>query len=473
MADYLFDYQRFIVQTALTAKRYAVWADTGLGKTAMGLEFARQVIHRTGGRFLLVAPLNIIQQTIDEATRFYGNEFKIKLLNTRQALKRWAAGGKTRLAITNPAKFIPKNNEPEIISEIQHLVGIWLDESSILKTGGGTIKWALIKSCRGLEYKLSTTATPAPNDTMEYASQGSFLEKLRSEGEILWTFFIRDKQGNWKVKEHARDAFYRFMSGWSVYLKSPKNYGFADNLKDLPKPIITEYHIIPTDPQREIARSMPDPTGQLPLFGKGDTLKLSITERSKYSQLAKGFMYSGRNRKPVRYPSEKPGFVVDKIMEDINDGLQVLVWTVFDEESEIISEILDVHSWGMTYDVLSGKVPKAKRQPIIEKFRSGKTDVLISKASLLGFGLNFQNCGSMIFSGFNDSFEQFYQAVRRAYRYGQTRAVKIHIPYIPELEGIVWDNVMRKQDQFIYDTSVQERNYLKAIKGVLNGYAKN
>ena len=184
-------------------------------------------------------------------------------------------------------------------------------------------------------------------------------------------------------------------------------------------------------------------------------------------------MYAGEKRKAVRYPSLKPGFVVDLILKDLDDGSQILVWTVFDEESDIISEILDVHSWGFTYATLSGKTPKAKRPAIVEDFRKGKIDVLISKASLLGFGLNFQNCGAMIFSGFNDSFEQFYQAVRRAYRYGQTESVKIYIPYIPELEGIVWDNVMRKQDQFIYDTNIQERNYLKAIKGVLNGIFKN
>lgn len=465
---YLFDYERFIVRQALEAKRFAIWADTGLGKTAMGLEFCRQVMHRTRGRVLMIVPLNIIPQTIDEAAKFYGAELEIRRINHRSEIAPWCSGSGPGIAIVNPDKFIPRKDQAETISEVQYLAGVWLDESSLLKAGGGTIKWALIKSCRGIEYKLSTTATPAPNDTMEYASQGSFLEKLRHEGEILWTFFCRDKFGNWKVKDHAKEGFYRFMSGWSVYLRSPKNYGFADNLKDLPKPIITEYEIAPTQEQRALVQAVPDATGQLPVFGKGDCGKLGITERSQYSQIAKGFRYEGKSRKPTRYPSLKPAFVADLVRKDFADGLQIIVWTVFDEESAILSEILA----DVPHETLSGSVPKKDRPDMIERFRKGETRVLISKAALLGFGLNFQNCGSMVFSGFNDSFEQLYQAVRRAYRYGQTKTVRVHIPYIPELEGVIWRNVMKKQEKFNEDCSVQERNYLEAMKEVLRHAAR-
>ena len=466
LADYLFDYQQSIIRVALIAKRYAIWADTGLGKTAMGLEFARQVCHRTGGKFLMIVPLNIIPQTLDEAAKFYGNELSITVLKTRTDMIKWCTVCGGGMAIVNPEKFIPRTGQKETVSEIQHCRGVWLDESSILKSGGGTIKWALIKSCRGIEYKLSTTATPAPNDTMEYASQGSFLEKLRSEGEIIWTYFVRDKFGNWKVKEHARNAFYRFMSGWSVYLRDPKNYGFADNLKDLPKPIIREHIIEPTAEQRELIQSIPDPKGQLQLFGNGDSGKLSMTDRIRYSQIAKGFLYEGPDRTVRRINSRKPEMVAELVTREVRRSNQVLVWTVFDAESEIIAGLLDTGA--MSVDVLSGKVPKGKRPVIIERLRRGESDVLISKAAMLGNGLYFQNCGAMVFSGFNDSFEQFYQAVRRAYRYGQTRAVHIHIPYIRELEGVIWANVMKKQEQFNHDTAIQERNYYEAMKGYLN-----
>lgn len=466
-APQLFDYQQFIVRVALEAKRYAIWADTGLGKTIMFLEFARQVNHKTNGKVLLIVPLNIIQQTIDEAAKFYGNELAINQIESRDKLKTWCENGVADIGVTNPEKFIPKKGDKETISELQHLTGVVLDEASILKAGGGKIKWALIKSCRGIEYKLSCTATPAPNEVMEYASQGSFLEKLRSEGEILWTYFTRDKENNWKVKDHARDAFYRFMSGWSVYLRSPKRYGFADNLKGLPKPSIKEYKIDITPEQRSMIQGVPDATGQLQLFGAINQ-KLQMTQRSKFSQIAKGFLYR-KDGPPERIKSHKPYFVANLVQTDVTDGLQVLVWTVFDEESTIISEQLLM--LGIHHQVLTGKIQKAKRIPIIENFRTGKTNVLISKASLLGFGLNFQNCGSMVFSGFNDSFEQFYQAVRRAYRYGQTKSVRVHIPYIPELEGVVWSNVQRKQQQFETDCAIQERNYLEAMKEFLKNAA--
>ena len=463
IAEHLFDYQKFICKQALRIKRYAVWADTGLGKTAIYLEFARQIEHRTGRKVLLIVPLNIIPQTIDEAMKFYGKKYQIERLWSRSDMKEWCTKPGGGIGIVNPEKFIPRD-EQETVSELQYLGGVVLDEASLLKTGGGKIKWALIKSCRGIEYKMSCTATPAPNEAMEYASQGSFLEKLRNEGDILWTYFTRKKDGSWKVKNHAQDAFYRFMSSWSVYLRNPVNYGFADNLKDLPEPIITKYIIPATKEQREFMQTIPDKMGQLSLFvNKGK--KITMVERSKFSQLAKGFSYDKHGKNPKEIASNKPAFIVDLIKRGVASGSQVLVWTVFNEECEVLKKLLTCVNFSI--DVLSGKVSKDRRPDIIDRFQKGKTDVLISKASMLGFGLNFQNCDYMIFSGFNDSFEQFYQAVRRSYRYGQTKPVKIHIPYITELEGTVWQNIERKQEQFIYDTTKQEKNYLAAMKGVL------
>ena len=458
------DYQKFFLERcALPSKRFACWFDTGLGKTYFYLEWARQVSWKTNGRVLLIVPLNILQQTIDEAHKFYA-DYQIKALATREEMKAWCKGGAESVGIVNPEKFIPVKGEPEAISEIKHCTGVVLDEASILASGGGKIKWALIKSCRGIEYKLTCTATPARNDTMDYASQGSFLEKLRNENEILWTFFSRDKEGNWRVKKHAEAAFYRFLSGWSCYLRSPLKYGFKDNLKDLPAPIIKEYRLKPTKEQMDLITHVPDARGQLMLFG--NKAKLQMVDRSKYGQIAKGFIYEGDSRKPKRIHSSKPGFVVDKILKDAASGLKVLCWTVFDEESEIIMERLNGR--GYLVECLHGSIPMSKRIPIIERFRKGESDILVSKASLLGKGLNFQNCGSVVFSGFDDSFEKLYQAIRRAYRYGQTKSVKIHIPYIPELEGVVWQNVQEKQTKFERDVSIMERNFIDAMNTTLN-----
>lgn len=455
IAEHLFDYQRWIVaDLALPAKRFAVWADTGLGKTAILLEWARQVCAITGGRVLILQPLQIHAQTIDMAMAFYGEALAIESLDSREALAAWCTSPGPGIAICNYEKLIPG-----VMPEFRHLAGLACDESSVLKSGGGTIKWNLIKSARGIEYRLSLTATPAPNDTMEYASQASFLEKLRTEGEILWTYFVRDNKTNeWRVKPHARQAFYAFMASWSVYLRNPAHFGFADILSTLPPPVVTEYELPIADAQREMMHGLIGPKGGL--FSDD---RLTLTERSKLAQLARGFLYdsSGSKRRAVRYPSAKPGKVADLVAAHVAAGRQVLVWTVFDEEGEIIAELLpDISS-----AVLSGKQTDGQRAELVRRFKAGELPVLISKAQLIGYGLNFQNCRAMVFSGIDDSFERMYQSIRRAYRFGQTETVYVDIPVIPELEGTVFGNVKSKQARFEEDVTIQEEHYRRALMG--------
>ena len=455
----LLDRQEFAVKLALAAKRFAVWYDTGLGKTLIELEFARQVAHITDGRVLLIAPLNVVPQTMGEAFKFYGPDLAIKHLTSREEMKDWCKSGPPGLAITNPEKFIPRDGE-EFIPEIQYLAGVVLDESSILKTGAGKIKWCLIKSCRGVEYKLSCTATPAPNDAMEYASQASWLEKIRNEGDILWTYFVKTADGEWKVKEHAKTGFYRFLAGWSLYLRNPEVFGFRDDLKDIPPADIREYLISPTPEQLAAAGSITAADGQRSLFL--DANKLALTQRTKFRELAAGFLYDDRGQTEL-VNSHKPAKVADLARADLADGRQVLIWTKFDAEAEILAELLADYKPA----TLIGKTPQKARPAIIDRFRSGQTRTLISKPEVLGFGLNFQNCSSMIFSGFDDSFERFYQAMRRCYRYGQTQTVRVHIPFIPELEGVVWANVKEKEARINQEIRYQELSYKTALKELL------
>jgi len=457
LADHLFDYQRFIVETSLHAKRYAVFADCGLGKTAIFLEYARHVMARTGGRVLILSPLAVIPQTCEEAVHFYSDTLTVEKIKTRAELIAWVRGEGTALGIVNYEKL-----SDGIIPEFRYLAGLVADESSILKSGGGVIKWNLIKSARGVEYKLSCTATPAPNDIMEYASQASFLEKLRTEGEILWTFFTRDKRGNWKVKPHARAGFYRFMASWSIYLRNPARYGWADNLKDIPAPIYFEHKLEPVSEQLELAHAVAR-KGSVDLFG---AKRMGVTERTKFSQIAKGFLYDTATGKRVArvVPSAKPEFVARLIRDEVAAGHQVLIWTLFDEETAILAQLLRPSA--VLYDVLTGSTKPEERELILEDFRHGRTQALISKASMLGFGMNFQFCTSMIFSGLNDSYEQLYQAIRRAVRYGQTKSVRVHVPFIPQLEGLILENVLRKKENFEQDAETQERYYCEALKGL-------
>lgn len=466
LPEFLFEHQREILKLALAAKRYAVWANVGLGKTLIELEFARQVAALTNGRCLIITLNEIVEQTIEEAEKFYGSRLPILRINSRDELRRWCKSGDStrQIAITNYEKMNPEGGE-QVLSELKFLSGLILDESSRLKAGSGKQKWALIKSSKGIPYKLSCTATPAPNDYIEFASQASFLERMRDENEIIWTFFAKDKQtGEWTVKRHARQAFFEWMASWSIYLKLPQNFGWSSDFKSPPDPEIIQHEIEATFEQIEKARLFN-------LNGKHQpTLFLTETPgvvgRSKLSQIAKGFVYLDGKKKIERIDSIKPEFVAKLISDEIEKGLQVLVWTIFDEETEIIAEQLEKHLVLPAHDfeVLSGATAKDNRQPILERFRKGALQCLISKASLLGYGMNFQNCGSMIFSGWNDSFESFYQAIGRAVRYGQEKSVRIHLPFIRELEYAQLENIFRKQNQFEAAILEQERAYIKAMR---------
>lgn len=450
LAGHLFDYQAFILRTALAAQRFAVWCDTGLGKGPMQLEWCRQVRDRTNGRVLLCAPLGIIPQMFSEAERFYAGELQLERIATREDLAEWCKRPGPGIGITNHQKFIPG-----VLPELRYLAGFDLEESSLLKTGGGVTKWNLIKSARGIEYKLSATATPAPNEAMEYASQASFLEKMRSEGDVIWTFFQRDKTGDWRVKPHARDAFYRFMASWSIYMRDPSRFGFRDILADLPDPVIHEYKLPLTEQQRMLMYRLTDAKGGL--FSDD---RMGVKERIQLSQVAKGFLYEkgSGSKRWVEVDSEKPAFVADLVRQERTAGRQVLVWTTFDEEARILARLIEGD-----VAVLDGDMSDEARADVLERFRSGDVPVLISKPQLIGFGLNFQFCRAMVFSGFTDSFEQVYQAVRRCYRFGQTEPVHVHFPYIPELEGMVWTNVKRKETQFLSDVAACENAYRAAM----------
>lgn len=462
LSDFLFDDQKFIVETALDSKRYAVWSDCGLGKTLVQLEFARQVINRTAGRFLIVTLNEIVPQFMDECRRFYGDSLPIERIGNRQKLRTWCTQSGPGLAITNYEKFNPDEGdlETQVVSELRHLAGIALDESSRLKTGGGKQKWALIKSSKGIEYKLSCTATPAPNDTMEFASQASFLERMRSEGDIIWTYFHRDsKTHRWTVKRHAREAFFRFMSAWSIYIRDPRAYGWRKGHELVPEPIIKLHEVQATPEQFEaLRRYQRDATGQMRMWEKDET---NAIERVKLSEIAKGFLY-GEGKRVDRIPSNKPEVVASLIESEHAAGRQTLVWTQFDAETAIIAAELTAR--GLEFDVITGSVAKSDRIPILERFRLGESRILIGRPRMLGYGQNFQRCTAMVFSGWNDSFEEWYQAIRRAYRFGQTEHLRVHVPVVRELEGDMLDNIFAKQAKHLAAIEEMEANYITALR---------
>jgi hypothetical protein len=483
ISKFLFDDQAAIVRMFLKTKRFACWSGCGNGKTLIALECARHVVHRTGGRVLIFTLNDLVPQWIEEARTFYGKKLKIIRLESREHMKEWAAGKRPdepMIAITNYEKmnFKGKASPEQVVNELRYLAGVFVDENR-LKGGGGKQKWAIIHSCKGIEYKLSLTATPAPNDTIEFASQASFLEKMRAEGEIIWTYFQRDeKTHRWSVKPHARKAFFEFMSSWSIYVRDPRRYGWRKDFPDIPKPTMIRHDIEMTSDQRKSLQKLTrTASGQMSLIDKNDR---NAIERNKLSQVAKGFIYVKRGpdgklkaskaetNKIVRIPSLKPEFVARLMIQEMEAGYKPLCWTVFDAESDLIEE--ELRRLGCKqFDTLHGKHKMAERVATLERYRHGESTGLLTKGSLLGWGMNFQFCKSMIFSGFDDSYEKWFQQIARAVRYGQTDGVRIHLPVIEELEGDMLENLLIKQDRHEAAINEMENNYIAAsrVTGVL------
>ena len=392
------------------------------------------------------------------------------------------------IAIVNYEKFNHKSDADQVVNELRYLSGIVLDESSRLKSGGGKQKWALIKSARGIPYKLSCTATPAPNEIMEFASQASFLEKMRSDNDIIWTYFRRDeKTHRWTVKKHARAAFFEFMASWSIYVRDPRKYGWRKDIAVPPVPETHVHEIEATREQREFVMEFnlqvvpaADKSGTPMMF----TGQYNAIQSTKLSQAAKGFNYfkdgSGRGVKPIE--SKKPlGVVALALTEAVLAGVQVLVWCEYDAEIDIISHLLnDSGKYSIKrkrkpndiilpgpcpkFEVLTGKVKTRDRQAIKDRFTTGETRILITRSDLMGYGQNLQMCGAMIFSGWSYSYEDFYQAIRRAYRFGQEEVVRIHVPVIRELEGQMWEAICRKQGQHEAAIAEMEANYIAGFR---------
>lgn len=460
LPEWMYDDQAAITMMALDAKRFACWIDCALGKTYIESEFARQAIHLTGGRALIFTFNEVVSQWIEMIGDMYHGELEVYRIKSRAEMREWCKQPGTGLAITNYEKLNP-DEQGQVVNELRYLTCVVADEGGRLAQSAGKQKWALIKSTKGIPYKMTATATPAPNDYIEFASQASFLERMRDEGEVIWTFFQKDNRTQkWTVKRHAREAFFDWMSTWSIYMRDPRQFGWRKTLKEVPKPLVMRHEIEVTQDQvAEYQNLHKYKGGQRALL---ETSGAGIVSRSKMSQLAKGFIYL-KGKKVKRIPSNKPGFVADLVAKEVADGLQVLVWTGFDEESVILAE--EFTKRGVSFEVLTGKTKDDKRLEILDAFRHGTVRVLCSLAQMVGFGQNFKHCGSMVFSHWSDSYTSFYQATRRAYgmlggRYeGQLR---VHLPIITLLEGDMLDNLETKKEKNEAAIVEMEKAFIRA-----------
>lgn len=387
----LFDYQKLIVRWALRKGRCALFEDTGLGKTIQQLEWANQVHKYTNKPVLILSPLAVASQTELEAEKF-GIVAK-KIENNEQVI--------------NGVNII--NYEKLHKIDTDQFIGVVLDESSILKSFTGKTTNLLIQTFNKTPYKLSCSATPSPNDYTEIGTQAEFLN-ICTKNEMLSLFFINDASSRigWRLKGHSEEEFYKWISNWAILLKNPSNLGF-----DGDKFILPELNM-----QNVILKSKVD-DGYL--FGV--TTAKTLSER--------------RIARKEALPDK-----IEKIKEIIeqNKNEKFLIWCNYNDESEMLKKAIP-----NGYEIKGSDTDEHKSYGMIE-FAKGNIDCLISKPSICGFGMNWQVCHNIIFCGLSDSFEQFYQAIRRCYRFGQENQVNVYI-VISEKELSILDNIKEKENK--------------------------
>ena len=386
----LFDFQRVVTKWALARGRAAIFEDTGLGKTFQQCEWAHHVHRITGRNVLIFAPLCVAHQTVQEAAK----------LNIHVHYCREQSAVECGINITNY----------EMLEhfDMDEFGGVVLDESSILKHQDSKTRTKIISSTRSIPYKLSCTATPSPNDYMELGNQAEFLG-IMTAVEMLAMFFIHDGSdtSKWRLKGHGQRKFWEWMSTWSVCIRKPSDLGFSDDGYDLPA-LNIHHHVIESGQQLEGQLFMvPAQTLMERRQAARQTIELRIQEAARIANAS---------------------------------DEQFIVWCNLNDESNGLATAITGSN-----DV-KGSDSIDRKEKVIDSFTDGDLRVLVTKPSICGFGMNWQHCQNMIFVGLNDSFEQYYQAVRRCWRYGQKSEVNVHL-ISADIEGNVKKNIERKEKQ--------------------------
>jgi len=386
----MMDHQRDITAWALKRGRAAIFAGTGLGKTFMELAWGEVVARHTGKPVLLFAPLAVSLQHISEA-------------------KKWGIDAKLVAKQADCVQGINITNYQKIEHfDVSEFGGVILDESSILKSTDGKYRTKLIEDCSVVPFRLAATATPAPNDFMELGNHAEFLGVM-SYTDMLATFFVHDggDTQKWRLKGHAEDEFWKWMATWSVMLRKPSDIGYPDEGYNLP-PLNMNQHVVSVNYEPSLETGLLFPMEAVGLSERISARRDTVSERVK---LAASIT-----------PPTGP----------------FVWWCNLNTESEaLVKAIPDA------VDVRGSDSDAAKEQKLRD-FTEGKIRVLVTKPSIAGFGMNWQHCADTGFVGLNDSFEQIYQAVRRFWRFGQTKPVNVH--YVSaETEGAVLANLKRKE----------------------------
>ena len=370
----LFDFQKFCVKRALEAGKFALFEDCGLGKTIQQLEWAKQIILKCNVSVLVLAPLAVIGQTIKEGQKF---GYSVNEINDMDDYD----NNNDHIYITN------YDNLDNI--DVSFFGGVILDESSILKNFAGKTRNAIIDRFRNTSYKLACTATPSPNDTTEICNHAEFLDVM-SRNEMLAMYFVHDggSTSEWRLKGHAEQSFWDFVSTWAVMLNKPSDIGYNDNGYNLPPLNVIEEMVI--TPKRDNGM----------LFNE---TAVSATD------------YHKELRATYQLRLDK----VAEIVKNSNDNF--IIWIGHDDEGKYLRSLLPD-----AVEVKGSDTKEYKKDKLLG-FGKGEFRILITKLKIAQFGLNYQNCHNQIYASLDFSFEATYQGIRRSYRFGQDKPVNIYL----------------------------------------------
>lgn len=390
----LFAWQKKLVKWAIERGRSAMFEECGLGKTIQQLEFARLVCKKTKRPVVVHCPVGVRWQTLNEAKKF--------------TIKCDIAVVDDDTEIINGINLINYEKLHKFDSTIWG--GVVLDESSILKSFSGTTKKQLIESYQSTPYRLACTATPAPNDHKELGNHSEFLGVLPSS-EMLSRWFINDtmKAGGYRIKGHAQRDFWNWVSQWAACVAKPSDIGGDDDGYELPKLNVTR-HIVEADENAKLDGL---------LFNVSGISATNIHQEKRLTNTARS-----RKTAELALSTKEP----------------VLIWCQTDYEADQlkadIPEAVEIR--GGTKD----------KERLLLEFAQGKYRVLITKPGIAGFGLNYQHCNHMIFAGLSYSFEEYYQSVRRCWRFGQSRPVRVDV-IVADSDSAIESAVARKESDHL------------------------
>lgn len=398
----LFDYQADVTERALKYARCGLLLDTGMGKTFCFSEFANQVVRHTNKPAIILSPLGVTGQTIEEASK-YGIE--INKFNGR-------ANG---IQITN-------------YEQLQHVnpddfAAVVIDEASILKSFDGKTRSKIISAFKNTPFKLPATATPSPNDPMEICNYAEFLNVM-SRNEALAMYFVHDggQTSKWRLKGHAVNEFYRFVNSWAVMASRPSDLGYSDENYKLPRLNIHEVEV--STKKRDNGQLFNDTAISATDFNQ----ELRLTTHDRLNKVA-------------------------EIANSVDENF--IVWVKQNQEADYLMKLIPD-----AVEVRGNMPPEMKEERLLG-FGKNQFRVLITKTRIASFGLNYQNCHNQIFAAPDFSFEMTYQGIRRSWRFGQKSDVNIYIIKTDTMQN-VYTLFKQKQAAFKQMQELMKQNYLLA-----------